>query len=117
MIGSFRQPIGIPDDILPDSWRNVHSNTYDNDEQTCNAEDDDKNCQLMDNDNNDDEDPCASYNNYYNNNNNSDNNYNTHDDDDDDLPTSTSSDDEFRFSYSSSTSAMRSTRGHLYRGT
>jgi DNA-directed RNA polymerase delta subunit len=119
MIGSFRQPIGIPDDILPDSWRNIAtSSTNDNDEQTCNAEEnDDQNCQLMENDNND-EDPCAPYNNY-NNTNNSDNNYDTHDDDDDDddLPTSTSSDDEFRFSYSSLTSAMRSTRGHLYRGT
>ena len=120
MIGSFRQPIGIPDDILPDSWKNVNSNTNDNDEQTCNAEEnDDQNCQLMDDVDSNDDDPCAPYNNYNNNNNydnNSDNNYNTHDDDDD-LPTSTSRDDEFRLSYSSSTSATRSTRGHLYRGT
>jgi hypothetical protein len=108
MIGSFRQPIGIPDDILPDAWRNV-ANTNDNDEQTCNAENDDQNCQLMDDDNNnDEEDPCTPYNNNYNNNNNSDN-YNTHDD----LPTSS---DEFRF-YSCSTRSTRSTRGHLYRGT
>ena len=24
MVGNFRQPIGIPDDILPDAWRNIN---------------------------------------------------------------------------------------------
>jgi hypothetical protein len=35
LIGTFRQPIGIPDDILPDAWRNVID---DEDEKHCSAE-------------------------------------------------------------------------------
>jgi hypothetical protein len=100
MIGSFRQPIGIPDDILPDAWRNVNDNDVVDEQQACTVDsEDDQKCQLGDNE---EDDPCAQY---YDNSN--PDNYNTHDD----LPTSSS--DEFHF-YSSST---RSTRRRLYKGT
>lgn len=35
LIGTFRQPLGIPDGILPDAWRNVID---DEDEKHCSAE-------------------------------------------------------------------------------
>ena len=36
MTGVFRQPLGIPDEILPDAWRNTLDDEY---EKNCSSED------------------------------------------------------------------------------
>jgi hypothetical protein len=69
MIGVIRQPIGIPDDILPDAWRNNNNSTIDKG-QTCALEDQitclEEEIEMMKNlhpttlhDDDDDDDPCA----------------------------------------------------------
>jgi hypothetical protein len=70
MIGVIRQPIGIPDDILPDAWRNNNNNSTTDKGQTCTSEDQitcleeeiEKRKNLQYNtvhDDDDDDDPCA----------------------------------------------------------
>merc|ERR1712032_856471 len=54
MIGAFRQPIGIPDDIMPDAWKNKVIDGQSR--QTCNFED--ETCESKDEDLKQD-DPCA----------------------------------------------------------
>jgi hypothetical protein len=66
MIGVFRQPIGIPDNILPDAWRNNNNSTIDKG-QTCTLEDQitclEEEIEMMKNLQHtivhDDDDPCA----------------------------------------------------------
>jgi hypothetical protein len=71
MIGVIRQPIGIPDDILPDAWRNnINSSTINKGQQTCTLEDqttclEGEEIEMMKNLlqqttlHDDDDDPCA----------------------------------------------------------
>ena len=68
MIGVIRQPIGIPDDILPDAWRNNNNNSTTDKGQTCTSEDQitclKEEIEMMKNlqyntVHDDDDDPCA----------------------------------------------------------
>ena len=66
MIGVIRQPIGIPDDILPDAWRNNNNSTTDKgqtctseDQITCLKEEIEMMKNLQYNTVHDDDDPCA----------------------------------------------------------
>ena len=68
MIGVIRQPIGIPDDILPDAWRNNNDNSTTDKGQTCTSEDQvtclKEEIEMMKNlqynkVHDDDDDPCA----------------------------------------------------------
>ena len=68
MIGVIRQPIGIPDDILPDAWRNNNNNSTTDKGQTCTSENQitclEEEIKMMKNlqyntVQHDDDDPCA----------------------------------------------------------